>query len=153
GRDWEKKRGEQQQQRTPRFGGGARRTDALLRERLSTGQLSKPDHIIIHTGTNDLRAQQERVAESIRRVAQTATQTFPTAKVSISTILPRRDFHPATIQKINSEISRRCALLANVHLVHHPNLSIHNLHDHLYNIRRPYRWAQNSTEEFQKAIG
>ncbi|KAL7853092.1 hypothetical protein SRHO_G00188770 [Serrasalmus rhombeus] len=39
----------------------ARTTDAL---QLLTHSISgKPDHIIIHTGTNDLRAQQERVAE------------------------------------------------------------------------------------------
>ncbi|KAL6455216.1 hypothetical protein MHYP_G00363500 [Metynnis hypsauchen] len=91
-----------------------------------------PNHIIIHTGTNDLRAQQERVADSIRRVAQTTTQAFPSTKITISSILPRRDFHPATIQKINAEISRGCALMANVHLAHYPNLSIHSLHDHVH---------------------
>ena len=72
------------------------------------------------------------MADCVRRVAQTATQAFPSTKITISTILPRRDIHPATIQKINAEISRGCALMANVHLAHHPNLSIHSLHDHVH---------------------
>ncbi|KAL7857245.1 hypothetical protein SRHO_G00161440 [Serrasalmus rhombeus] len=107
-----------------------RTSDAL---HLLTHAISgEPNHIIIHTGTNDLWAQQDRVADCVRRVAQAATQAFPSTKITISTILPRRDIHPATIQKINAEISRGCALVANVHLPHHPNLSIHSLHDHVH---------------------
>ncbi|KAK1902777.1 Collagen alpha-3(VI) chain [Dissostichus eleginoides] len=33
---------------------------------LSEQQLGSPSHIIIHTGSNDLRSQQERVSESLR---------------------------------------------------------------------------------------
>ncbi|MGL5102322.1 MAG: hypothetical protein ACRC6N_07215, partial [Plesiomonas sp.] len=62
-------------------------------------------------------------------MAQTATKTFPTSKIIISTLLPRRDIHPATllprrdihpatIQRVNAEITRACASMANVHLAH-----------------------------------
>uniref|UniRef100_A0A8C9YD43 SGNH hydrolase-type esterase domain-containing protein n=1 Tax=Sander lucioperca TaxID=283035 RepID=A0A8C9YD43_SANLU len=94
--------------------------------------VGQPSHIVIHTGTNDLRLQQERVAESVKRVAQRATQTFPSSKIIISTILPRRDFHPDTIHRINAEISRGCGLMPNVHLAHHPTLNIHSLYDNVH---------------------
>ena len=64
-----------------------RRTDNAL-QLLTESTLGQPSHIIIHTGSNDLR--QERVAESVKRVAQRATQTFPSSKIIISTILPQR---------------------------------------------------------------
>lgn len=94
--------------------------------------LGNPSHIIVHTGTNDLRKQQERVAESLRRVAEQATQTFPSSKIIISTILPRTDFHPQTIQQINAAISRGCGKMPNVHIAHHPTLHLDNLHDHVH---------------------
>ncbi|XP_042274328.1 uncharacterized protein LOC121901547 [Thunnus maccoyii] len=63
------------------------RTDNAL-QLLTESTLGQPSHIIIHTGSNDLRLQQGRVAESMKRVAQRATQTFPSSKIIISTILP-----------------------------------------------------------------
>ncbi|KAJ8369386.1 hypothetical protein SKAU_G00094140 [Synaphobranchus kaupii] len=103
-------------------------------ELLSESCLGSPSHILIHTGTNDLRAQQERVATSIRAVTEKASHTFPNSKIVISTLLPRKDFHPHTIQKVNASISRDCALRPNVHLAHHPALSVDDLYDqvHLY---------------------
>ncbi len=38
-------------------------------QQLKRENLGEPNHIIIHVGTNDLRAQQERVADSVTRVA------------------------------------------------------------------------------------
>ncbi|KAJ8332478.1 hypothetical protein SKAU_G00422670 [Synaphobranchus kaupii] len=101
-------------------------------ELLTKKNLGEPSHIIVHTGTNDLRTQQERVAESVRRVAERATQTFPSSKITISTILPRTDFHPQTIQRINAAISRGCAPMPNVHIAHHPTLRLECLHDHVH---------------------
>ena len=106
-------------------------TDTAL-ELLTEPTLGQPRHIIIHTGTNDLRAQQERVAECVRRVAQKATHTFPLSRITISTILPRRDVHPATIHRVNADIYRGCSPLPNVHLAHHPALNISSLHDHVH---------------------
>ncbi len=39
-------------------------------ELLSEEQLGSPSHIIIHTGSNKLRTQQDRVSESLRGVTQ-----------------------------------------------------------------------------------
>lgn len=52
-------------------------------------------HIIIHTGTNDLRAMKVHVAPVIRELAIRATQCFPEARITLSTLLPRTDvlFH------------------------------------------------------------
>jgi len=98
---------------------------------LSVDKLGSPNHIIIHTGTNDLRAQQERVATSLQTVIEKASTTFPHAKITISTLLPRKDFHPDTIQRGNANLSRACALKPNVHLAHHPTLDFTCLYDHV----------------------
>lgn len=100
----------------------------LLREDL----LGSPSHIIIHTGTNDLRAQGEEVAKSIKGVTEKASSTFPNAKVVISTLLPRWDFHPALIQRVNAQISRDCALKPNIYVAPHPTLDLHSLYDQVH---------------------
>ncbi|KAL6483827.1 hypothetical protein MHYP_G00086990 [Metynnis hypsauchen] len=82
-------------------------------------------------GTNDLRAEQERVGGLVYRVAQRATETFPSAKIIVSTILPRKDFHPTTIQRVNADVSRGCAL-PNVHLAHHSTITPHHFYDHVH---------------------
>lgn len=99
---------------------------------LNEDSLGSPSHIIIHTGTNDLRAQQERVASALQRVIEKATTTFPNAKITISTLLPRKDFHPDTIQRVNANLSRTCALKPQVHLAHHPTLDLTCLYDHVH---------------------
>ncbi len=106
-------------------------TDKAL-ELLTESQLGRPSHIIIHTGTNDLRSQQDRVSDSLRAVVEKARETFPNSKITLSTLLQRKDFHPKTINKINSSISRHCALLPNVHLAHHPDLDTDCLYDHVH---------------------
>ncbi|KAM9415602.1 uncharacterized protein ACWYII_024383 [Salvelinus alpinus] len=106
---------------------------------LSEDKLGSPSHIIIHTGTNDLRAQQERVATALKGVIEKASSTFPNAQVVISTLLPRKDFHPATIQRVNASISRDCASKPNVFLAHHSTLDLNSLYDqvHLYKAAVP----------------
>ncbi|KAK1891952.1 Platelet-activating factor acetylhydrolase IB subunit beta like [Dissostichus eleginoides] len=99
---------------------------------LSEQQLGSPSHIIIHTGSNDLRSQQERVSESLRGVIEKASTTFPNSRVVMSTLLPRKDLHPDTIHRINSNMSRDCILRPNVHLAHHPTLDINCLYDHVH---------------------
>ncbi len=99
---------------------------------LSDSSFGTPSHIIIHTGTNDLRREQERVGQLICRVAEKATETYPNTKITISTLLPRRDIHPDTIQGVNADISKGCARLPNVYLAHHPSLTIRDLYDHVH---------------------
>ncbi|XP_048108459.1 uncharacterized protein LOC125300506 [Alosa alosa] len=112
---------------------------------LSVEQLGNPSHIIIHTETNDLRTEQERVALSLKNVMEKASSNFPEAivmekassnfpeaRVVISTLLPRTDFHPDTINRINASISRDCAMKQNVFLAHHPLLNHNNLLDHVH---------------------
>lgn len=101
-------------------------------ELLTESQLGRPSHIIIHTGTNDLRRQQDRVSDSLKAVVEKARKNFPNSKIILSTLLQRKDFHPNTIHKINSSISRHCALLPNVHLAHHPDLDTDCLYDHVH---------------------
>ncbi|KAL6483798.1 hypothetical protein MHYP_G00086700 [Metynnis hypsauchen] len=99
---------------------------------ISDPNLGTPKYFIIHTGTNDLRLEQERVGGLVCRVAERAAESFPNAKIIISTLLPRKDFHPATIQRVNADISRGCALLPNVHLAHHSTITPYHLYDHVH---------------------
>ncbi|KAJ8373964.1 hypothetical protein SKAU_G00045440 [Synaphobranchus kaupii] len=99
---------------------------------LSDPKFGTPTYIIIHTGTNDLRSEQERVGGLVCRVAERATEAFPNSKIILSTLLPRKDFHPATIQRVNADITRGCALLPNVHLAHHSTILPHDLYDHVH---------------------
>ncbi|KAL1249381.1 hypothetical protein QQF64_020386 [Cirrhinus molitorella] len=54
-------------------------TDKAL-EPLTKSQLGQPSHIIIHTGTNDLWSQQDRVFDFLRAVVEKARETFPNSK-------------------------------------------------------------------------
>ncbi|XP_062850419.1 uncharacterized protein LOC134312420 [Trichomycterus rosablanca] len=79
------------------------------------------------------------------RAAERAAETFPNTKIIISTLLPRKDFHPDTIQKVNSYTSRGCALIPNVHLAHHTNITPHHLYDHVH-------LNKNSVKEFARTL-
>ncbi|KAL1274398.1 hypothetical protein QQF64_027212 [Cirrhinus molitorella] len=61
-----------------------------------------------------------------------ARHNFPNSKIILSTLLQRKDFHPNTINKINANISRHCALVPNVYLAHHPDLDTDCLYDHVH---------------------
>ena len=69
---------------------------------LSEEHLGSRSHIIIHTGTNDLRTKQERGATLLRAVINKASNTFPNTKIVMSTLLPWKDFHPKTILGISA---------------------------------------------------
>lgn len=99
---------------------------------LSGGQLGSPTHIIIHTGTNDLQTQEERVAMSLRQVIEKASSNFPDSRIVVSTLLPRRDFHPDTINWINTSVSRDCAMKPNVFLAQHQSLNLDSLFDSVH---------------------
>ncbi len=71
------------------------------------------------------------MSDSLRAVVEKARETSPTQK-SPCPLLQRKDFHLKTINKINSSISRHCALLPNVHLAHHPDLDTDCLYDHVH---------------------
>ncbi|KAL6483213.1 hypothetical protein MHYP_G00080850 [Metynnis hypsauchen] len=101
-------------------------------ELLTEAKLGSSSHIIINTEINDLRAQQERVAISLRAVIEKVSNTFPNSKIIISTLLPCKDLHPYTIQKINTCTSRECALRPSTHLAHHPTLHTACLYDHVH---------------------
>ena len=109
-------------------------------ELLSEERLGCPSHIIIHTGTNNLRTQTgEDVAREMKKVVDKATSTFPRSKVIISALLPRWDFPPSFMQRLNAQISRDCALRENVFLAVHPTLDQHSLFDtvHIFKERVP----------------
>ncbi|CAB1332182.1 unnamed protein product [Coregonus sp. 'balchen'] len=72
-------------------------------ELLNKAQLGSPSHIIIHTGSNDLRAQQEMVATSLRGMIEMASAIFPNSRIVVSTLLQMKDFHSATIQIIKCQ--------------------------------------------------
>ena len=79
------------------------------------------------------------MSTALKRVMEKAASTFPDAKVVISTLLPRQDFHP--VRTLNASISTDCALKPNVFLAHHPTMEPHSLYDqvHIYRSEVPTR--------------
>ncbi len=71
-------------------------------------------HIVVHTGTNDLRAAKGNVAPMLREVAIRASERFPEAKITLSTLLPRSDLPFQVIHGNNVELSRTCAFIPNI---------------------------------------
>lgn len=92
----------------------------------------QPSCVIIHTGTNDLHSLRNNTADAVRKMAETTSKKFPESRIVISTLLPRHDTPPHIIHNINTEISRRCSSLPNVHLVHHHHIGLHHLYDGLH---------------------
>ena len=101
-------------------------------ELLNEETIGKPSHIIIHTGTNDIQSQQEKVDKSINAVIDKASATFPQARVVISSLLPRKDIHLDTINRINHSVSRHAANKANISVATHSMLHIGNLYDNVH---------------------
>ncbi|KAJ8383223.1 hypothetical protein SKAU_G00040010 [Synaphobranchus kaupii] len=101
-------------------------------ELLSEQRLGHAKHVLIHTGTNDLSTRRIDVAKALKQVAAKATQEYPAAKVTISTLLPRTDVPQRIIHSINAEVSLGCALLPNVHLAHHRDIRHYHLYDQVH---------------------
>lgn len=85
-----------------------------------------PSHILIHTGTNDLRAQQEKVGwQSSRKGHRDQPQL--------------KDHHlsPPTPQRfptrVNADISKGC--VCHVHLVYLSTITTNDLYDHVHTIK------------------
>lgn len=94
--------------------------------------LGDPQCIVIHTGTNDLHTLKAGTAEALQKVAEKANREFPRSRIVISTLLPRYDTAPHIINGINTEVSRRCATLPNVHLAHNPTISLRDMYDGIH---------------------
>ncbi|KAF4100909.1 hypothetical protein G5714_019105 [Onychostoma macrolepis] len=67
------------------------RNTKRVHELLTSDDLGSPQCIIIHTGMND------------HEMAEKASQTFPSSRVLVSSLLPRLDVPPSVIDKINEE--------------------------------------------------
>ncbi|XP_041937743.1 probable serine/threonine-protein kinase DDB_G0267686 [Alosa sapidissima] len=103
-------------------------TVKLLRE----GRLNKPSHIIVHTGTIDLGNQNTDVAKALTNLAKMATNLYPSSKIIISTLLPRKDIPDRTINSINKEIDKACACMPNVQIAHQTQITREHLYDRLH---------------------
>ena len=65
-------------------------------------QQQSPTDIIIHVGTNDLDVMSaEAVSEGLQNLAVNASQKYRSARVHISTLLPRKDEIQARVVKVN----------------------------------------------------
>ncbi len=116
-----------------------------VHELLTSDDLGSPQCIIIHTGTNDLHSLNEGTAKAMHEMAEKASQTFPSSRVLVSTLLPRLDVPPSVINKINEEVRHSCSNLPNVHLVHHSSIRPWHLYDRLH-------LNQDGVRIFAKAI-
>ncbi|KAL1255300.1 hypothetical protein QQF64_013361 [Cirrhinus molitorella] len=84
----------------------------------------------------------------MHEMAEKASQTFPTSRILVSTLLPRLDFPPSVIDKINEEVRHSCSSLPNVHLVHHSSIRPWHLYDGLH-APEP-GWGQDFYKNYQR---
>ena len=80
------------------------------------------------------------MAQSVRGVMEKACCPSPNFKIVMSTLLPRKDFHQNTIQKVNISIFRDCQQWPNVHVVHYPSLTVQDLNDDVYLSKERFHW-------------
>lgn len=106
-------------------------TESAL-ELLDDKRLKEASHIIIHTGTNDLTSGKNDIGLALTKVATKANATAPSAKIIMSTLLPRLDKSPQIIQKINEDLQKQCAHVPQVHLVRHPGVQLKHMYDHIH---------------------
>ena len=66
---------------------------------------------------------------------------FLNSKIVMSTLLPRKDFHPHTIQKVNISVSRDCQQWPSVHVVHHPSFAVQVLYDDVHISKERFHWS------------
>lgn len=99
---------------------------------LQNSSLNNPSHIIIHTGTNDLKARTTDVAMALINIIKIATKKHPQAKVIVSSLLPRRDIHVKVIEKINAKLTSVCAEIPNAKVAHHTDITIRHLYDSVH---------------------
>ncbi|XP_039461411.1 uncharacterized protein LOC120435660 [Oreochromis aureus] len=100
-------------------------------EVLSDQQLGSPTHIIIHTGSSEVRADPDRLSKSLKEVISKASTNFPNSTVVISALLPMKNMDTDTIKEINIKLKKECENF-NVHLATHPDLDVTCLHDEGY---------------------
>ncbi|XP_039462410.1 uncharacterized protein LOC120436091 [Oreochromis aureus] len=101
-------------------------------ELLSEEHLGTPTHIIIHTGSSQLRREQDRLSESLKGVIEKASNTFPNSRVVMSALLPMKYMHTDTINKINIKLEKECEKLPNVHFAKHSELDVTSLYDDIH---------------------
>lgn len=107
-------------------------TTQKAKDIIQRGALTNPSHIIIHTGTNDLKVSTSGVAKSLIDTIKMANQSHPDAKVIISSLLPRRDISERVIEEINEEVSGFCANVPNVEVATHNNINTTHLYDNVH---------------------
>lgn len=119
-------------------------TSSKAMEQLSSQNFQGVKHILIHTGTNDLTGHNKDIPRMLREVAMKATTEFPTARVTISALLPRRDMPQHVINNINADLIKKCAQLPNVHVALHGQILHQHLCDRLHLNQRGVRlFAKN----------
>ncbi|KAL1269205.1 hypothetical protein QQF64_031494 [Cirrhinus molitorella] len=86
-------------------------------------------------------------SHSALRLLQDASKVYPTAKVIISALLPRRDVPQKIINTINVEIAGICASMTNVHVANHQRITHEHLYDHIHIHREGIRLFAKTIKE------
>lgn len=106
---------------------------------------TKPEIMIIHTGTNDLETSTPaKVAEDTVNLLKIASIKMPDTKILYSTLLPRNDELNIHISSINREINKRCVSLPNVHIIDNSDINQHLLYDKKHLNRKGVKYFANN---------
>ena len=118
-----------------------------------TLQNDKPDHVILHTGTNDLRSEKKlsQIAKSIIDLAMSLTNDGKS--VVVSGIVPRSDDLNNKAKEVNSRLELMCGE-RNIHFISHsesidPSIHLNESKLHL-NLNGVKAFAGNFSEFLKK---
>ena len=104
---------------------------------ITESALSRPSHIIIHVGTNDIEhSSVDCCSSQFQTLVEIASQKYPSSKILISSLLKRRDTTDHRRPELNSKLGLICAPFPNVHLVNNENIPVDYLHDNKHLKRR-----------------
>ena len=112
-------------------------TISSVTKTLTDTSLGRPNHIIIHVGTNDMeRSSLDSCHTQFQTMIDVVSQRYPSSKVLISSLLKRRDDIDHRRSELNSKLGLLCTPYPNVHLVHNDNIPEDYLHDHKHHKKR-----------------
>ncbi|MGH0150815.1 UNVERIFIED_CONTAM: hypothetical protein FKN15_019063 [Acipenser sinensis] len=93
------------------------------RQVISSPNFSNPAHIVIHTGTNELSRTQELLIKNTRKLVILTARRFPSARITLSTLLSRLDTQPHQIHSLNTRLVQACSHIPNVHPIDYHRIS------------------------------
>ena len=129
-----------------------------LRDHLNKTDLSEYDIVYIHTGVNDIdTVDGMSVADDLINIIEKIRHVYPSIKIIVSDITPRKQFRDDQVLKCNEKLGSSLRKRENITIGFHKNLrnpewSFHKDDKHFAQVSIA-KFASNIKVAFRKSIG